>query len=95
MCTQYLHHIHLSTPCPHLLLTPICTNLSPPPPWPREDLFHSPVLQFCKRKKNYIFTCLRLLHREFPCDISMYTCIIAPVGSSLFFFYFFTFVPFL
>jgi hypothetical protein len=55
MCTQYLHHIHLSTPCPHLLLTPICTNLSPLPPWPREDLFHSPVLQFCKRKKKLHF----------------------------------------
>jgi hypothetical protein len=29
MCTQYLHHIHLPTPFPHLLLSPTGTN--PPP----------------------------------------------------------------
>jgi hypothetical protein len=37
-----------------------------------------------KIKKINIFVCLRLrlLHREFPCDISMYICIITPIDLS-------------
>jgi hypothetical protein len=39
------------------------------------------VLQFCKRH-------FCLFNREFPCDISMYICIITRVDSSPLFFFF-------
>jgi hypothetical protein len=52
-------------------------------------LFHPSVLRFCERKKkNDIFTCLRELHRELPCDTSMYICIIAQFDASLLFLFF-------
>jgi hypothetical protein len=42
----------LSLPSPHLLQVPI--------PCSTQDLFHLPILQFCRRKKkNEIFACLR------------------------------------
>jgi hypothetical protein len=40
----------LSPPPPHP--TPTGINTLPPP---KQDLFHPLVLQFCRRKKNYIF----------------------------------------
>jgi hypothetical protein len=60
-CTEYLHHIHLPIPFPHLLPPPTAAN------YPRLDLFCPPVLWFCVKKedKNDIFGCLRWLHREF------------------------------
>jgi hypothetical protein len=45
MCSQYLNHIHPSTPFPHLLPSPTGTK------HPKQDLFHPHVLQFCKRKE--------------------------------------------
>jgi hypothetical protein len=53
MCTQYLHHVHPPIPFPQLLLPSTSTSL------PRQDMFHLPVLWFCKRKKNNFFVCLR------------------------------------
>jgi hypothetical protein len=69
ICIQYLNHIHPPTPFPPN--TPLW--LVPPPP-PLQDIFHPPVLGFCRRKKkrNGIFACLRYLHREFSCGISVY-----------------------
>jgi hypothetical protein len=46
MCTHFLHCIHPPTPFPttsHLLLKPRS--------YPRQDLFHHPVLWFSRRKK--------------------------------------------
>jgi hypothetical protein len=60
-------------PFPHLFPPPNGTN------YPRQDLFHPPVLWFCKRKKNDIFC----LFKEFPYDSPIYICIITWVSSSL------------
>jgi hypothetical protein len=46
MCTQYLQHIYLPSPFPHLLYLPTGTNSY------RQDLFHTPVLQFYVRKEE-------------------------------------------
>jgi hypothetical protein len=47
MCIQYLHCIH-PTPFPYLF-PPTHTGTNSQ----RQDLFHPPVLQFCKRKKYF------------------------------------------
>jgi hypothetical protein len=83
MCTQYLYYIH-----PPYSLSPH----SPSSDWyqsPRQDLFCTPILQFCKKKKWH-FICLRYLYSEFHCDIAMYICITTQIGSSP---VFFSFVP--
>jgi hypothetical protein len=56
MCTQYLHLVHLPMPFP------TSTSL------PLVDLLYPPVLQFCKRKINDIFICLRytIFFKVFP-----------------------------
>jgi hypothetical protein len=51
------------------------------------QLFQAGPVLFCKLKKWY-FVSLRYLHREFPCDISTYVCIITQVGSCPLFFFF-------
>jgi hypothetical protein len=81
MCTQYLHNIHPPMTFLHFLPLPLV------PASPRQVLFHSLVLWFSKRKISGIFACLRLLHRKFHCGTSMYICIIARIGSALFFFF--------
>jgi hypothetical protein len=71
MCTQYLHYIHPPTPFPHLLPALLV------PTSPQAGLFLPPCSPiFEKKEKNDIFICLRWLHKEFPCDISMYICIV-------------------
>jgi hypothetical protein len=45
-CIQCFHHIHFPMPIPHHLLPPTGPTLPS-----RQDLFLSPELQFCKRKK--------------------------------------------
>jgi hypothetical protein len=80
MCTQYLHHIHLLTHFPHLLPPPTGTNPSPHCRTCSALLFSD----FVKEKK------MILLHREFPCDISMYICNITQICSSPLFFFFLT-----
>jgi hypothetical protein len=57
ICAQYLHYVHSPSPFP-LFFSPLTdTNTS------RQDLLHSPVLQFCIRKKEKekkdIFACVR------------------------------------
>jgi hypothetical protein len=47
MCTHFLHHIHLPTPFPNTSPLPLVPDLPP-----GQDLFCSPVLQFCRRKKE-------------------------------------------
>jgi hypothetical protein len=84
MCTQYFQYNHTPMSFPHLLLPSTATNYSP---HPRQDLFALLFSNFCKRK-NDIFVCLRQLHREYPCDISVYVCIIKWIGSSSLFFLF-------
>jgi hypothetical protein len=52
MCTQCLHHIHPPNPFPchlPLLLVPVL---------PRQDLFCTPVLWFCRKKKKKWHFCL-------------------------------------
>jgi hypothetical protein len=69
--SPYLPTFTISPPSP----PPLDTT----PSSPRQDLFYSPVLSFCIRKeeeKNYIFSCLRYLHREFSSYTSMFICII-------------------
>jgi hypothetical protein len=51
MYTKYLHHIH-----PPMFFHPLPPSMVPTPTQtythiPRQDLFHSPGLRFCKRKK--------------------------------------------
>jgi hypothetical protein len=44
MCTYYLYHIHLPTPFPATAPPTSAKHLPP------QNLFHPPVLQFCRRK---------------------------------------------
>jgi hypothetical protein len=46
MYTQYLHYIHPPTPFSNFLASPTGTNT------PRQDLFHPPILWFCKREEK-------------------------------------------
>jgi hypothetical protein len=79
MCTQYLHCTYtLSPPSPHYNNIPL--------PFPRQDLFHPPVLQFYRRqkkkgKKKKMTFLLKIKQRKFPCDI------ITLIGSSSLFFF--------
>jgi hypothetical protein len=41
-----------------------------------------------KTKRAFLFVCLRELYREFPCDMSMYICIVTQIGSCPLFFSF-------
>jgi hypothetical protein len=75
-----LHYTDPHTPFSHLLPPPTRTDPL------RQDLFWPPVLHFCKRKKWHF--CLGKLHREFPCNISMYICIIIQIGLSSQFLFF-------
>jgi hypothetical protein len=76
--TFFLHWIH--PPTSLLPLVPILTHQ------PGQNLFHLPVLQFCRReqrkdiKKNMSFGITNKCHREFPCDISTYICIITLIS---------------
>jgi hypothetical protein len=77
MCIQYLYHVQPPTLSPH-----------PSPPLvttPRQDLFCPPVLQFCKRKNKWHFCLFKIAMQVFPCYMSVYTCIITWIGSSLYF----------
>jgi hypothetical protein len=67
MCTQYLYYIHPPTLFPYFF-SPSHKHQPPNPPQG----------QLMLKKKNDV--CLRKLHREFPCDISMYVCIITRIG---------------
>jgi hypothetical protein len=90
ICTHFLHHIHPPTPFSWHLPPPM--GDSPPP---RQVLFRPPVLQFCRREKifkkmTFLFVWDKgSLYEEFLFDISMYICIVTPIGLySLSTFYF-------
>jgi hypothetical protein len=61
-CVHSICNIFIFTPFPHHLPVPLVLTPS--------GSFAPLVLQFWKR--NDIFACLRLLHREFPCGTSIY-----------------------
>jgi hypothetical protein len=81
----------LPNPFPTLLLS----HSHQPLPQP-QDMFCPPITWFYRRKmkKKDIFFLSKIATREFPCDISMYICIIAQIGSSPHFSSFY-FSPFL
>jgi hypothetical protein len=68
MCTLYLHHIQPPTPFLHHLPHPTGTT-SPQIRWVPTS--NSQILQK-KGKRHDIFACLGELHRELPCDTSIY-----------------------
>jgi hypothetical protein len=86
MSAQYLDHIHPPTPFLPLLSPPTGTN---PPDRTCSALLFSDFVE----EKNDIFVYLRWLHREFPCDISIYIyththIYYNQIGSSPLFFFF-------
>jgi hypothetical protein len=83
MYTQYLHHIHLPTPSPHILSHPTGTNST-------ERTCYTLLFSVFVKKWHFFFLFKRTLH-WFPCDISMYIFIITQIGS---FPLFFSFLPY-
>jgi hypothetical protein len=55
MCTQYLHHIHLPSPFPHLLPLP---SVPTPPPQAGPILPSFSLILYKKKKKKKLFFCL-------------------------------------
>jgi hypothetical protein len=66
LCTYYLHSIHSPMPFPHLLPSPTGIDA------PRQDLFYTPALWFCKKKKKWHFCPLKIATQGVSCDISMW-----------------------
>jgi hypothetical protein len=79
LCARHLYRIHYLHP---FLTSPQHWYQPPPNRTCLAVLFSN----FVTGKKWHF--CLRKLHREFPCDITMYKCIITWIGSSLLFFSF-------
>jgi hypothetical protein len=66
-CTQYLSHIHPTTPYPHFVPSPITSSL-------RKNLFLSLILQLYKRKKGH--SCLFKIAKQgvFLWHFQVYMC---------------------
>jgi hypothetical protein len=71
MCTQYLHHIHLPTPPPHIFPPPTGTNL------PGKTCSAHLFCDFVK-EQNDIFVCL---DNYTGCFIVSFPCIITRTVS--------------
>jgi hypothetical protein len=81
-CTQ--HYIYPPISFPHLFPLPTGTNY--PPRRTCSALLFSDFVN--KKQKNDVFICLRWLCRKFPCDMSVYVCLITWIGSYPLFFLF-------
>jgi hypothetical protein len=81
MCTTYLYHIHPVTLFRRLLPAP--TGINPPDRTCSTLLFSDFI-----KEKDDIFISLKYLYREFPCDISIFLCVITQTGSFPLFFSF-------
>jgi hypothetical protein len=88
MYIQYLHCIHPRTPFPcHF---PASTGTKSHLDRTCSVLLFSDFVEEKGKKKTKKWLLLvsdKDRHKDFPCDISMYMCIITPIGSSPLFFF--------